>query len=48
MRALQRQGDVGAALAVYAELRTTLRDELGVSPTADTQRVYAALLAAPD
>lgn len=45
MRALQRQGDVGAALAVYGDLRSALRDELGVSPTAETQRVYAALLA---
>ncbi|WP_426626174.1 AfsR/SARP family transcriptional regulator [Leifsonia sp. McL0607] len=45
MRALQRQGDVGAALAVYGDLRSALRDELGVSPTAETQRVYADLLA---
>ncbi len=45
MRALQRQGDTAAALAVYDDLRSALRDELGVSPTLETQRVYATLLA---
>lgn len=47
MRGLHRQGDVAAALAVYGDLRASLRDELGVSPTAETQRVYASLLASP-
>ncbi|MEN2742250.1 BTAD domain-containing putative transcriptional regulator [Microbacterium sp. X-17] len=45
MRALQRQGDVGAAVAVYGELRAVLRDELGVSPSPATQQLYASLLA---
>ena len=47
MRALRQQGDVGAAVAVYGELRALLRDELGVSPSPATQQLYASLLAEP-
>ena len=46
MRALQRQGDVASAVRVYGDLRATLRDELGVMPTATSQEIYAALIGA--
>lgn len=44
MRALARQGNVAEALRVYADLCDTLREELGVSPSATSQRVYDDLL----
>jgi DNA-binding SARP family transcriptional activator len=44
MRALRDQGNPAEALAVYAELRAVLRDELGISPSAATQAVYEELL----
>ncbi len=44
MQALARQGNVAEGLAVYADLCRTLRDELGVSPSATTQQVYGELL----
>ena len=44
MRALHRQGDVGAALGVYADLRAVLREELGISPTPASQEAYAELI----
>lgn len=40
MRALDAEGDPAGALGVYAELRTLLRDELGVSPSPASQAVY--------
>jgi len=45
MRALARQGNVAEALRVYTQVSTTLRDELGVSPSAPIQAVYEELLA---
>ena len=44
MQALARQGNVAEGLAVYADLCRTLRDELGVSPSATTRQVYDQLL----
>ena len=44
MQALARQGNVAEALGVYSRLRDILRDELGVSPSAETQAVYDHLL----
>jgi DNA-binding SARP family transcriptional activator len=46
MRALAGQGNVAEALGVYAGLCDVLRDELGVSPCAETQAVYDRLLRA--
>ena len=44
MRALVAQGNVGEALVVYERLRTELREELGVSPSARMQELHAQLL----
>jgi len=44
MQALEQQGNVADALAVYEQLRMTLRDELGVAPSLATQQLYRALL----
>jgi len=44
MQALARQGNVAEALQVYADLRVLLREELGVSPSAASQRVFEGLL----
>jgi SARP family transcriptional regulator, regulator of embCAB operon len=44
MQALALQGNVGEALCVYTSLREVLRDELGVSPSAQSQAVYDHLL----
>jgi SARP family transcriptional regulator, regulator of embCAB operon len=44
MQALAREGNVAEALQVYADLRALLREELGVSPSAVTQRVFEDLL----
>jgi SARP family transcriptional regulator, regulator of embCAB operon len=44
MRALACQGNVAEALRVYTCVATTLRDELGVSPSAPTQALYQQLL----
>jgi pentatricopeptide repeat protein len=44
MQALARQGNVAEALGVYSALRDLLREELGVSPCAETQAVYDHLL----
>src|SRR5438046_1840671 len=45
MRALEAQGNVAAALAVYDQLRCLLRDELGTAPGAQTQALHKQLLA---
>jgi DNA-binding SARP family transcriptional activator len=42
--ALAREGNVAEALHVYADLRVLLRNELGVSPSATSQRVSDGLL----
>ena len=44
MRALAATGNTAEALAVYARLRSTLRDELGVDPARDIQALHRALL----
>jgi SARP family transcriptional regulator, regulator of embCAB operon len=44
MESLVARGNPAQALAAYEALRLTLRDELGVSPAAETQAVYARLL----
>ncbi|WP_219414494.1 AfsR/SARP family transcriptional regulator [Pseudonocardia nigra] len=44
MRALARRGDHAAALGVYDRLRSTLRDDLGVSPSPATQELFTRLL----
>lgn len=45
MRALDARGDRSAALAVYARLRETLREELGVAPGPEVAAVHGRLLA---
>jgi DNA-binding SARP family transcriptional activator len=45
MQALAARGETPAALAVYEQLRTTLRDELGVAAGPATQALYHDLLA---
>jgi DNA-binding SARP family transcriptional activator len=45
MDALAAQGNCAEALAVYARLCATLRDQLGISPSPETTAVYARLLA---
>ena len=44
MQALAAQGNVAEALRVYTHLNDTLREELGVTPSATTQAVYNELL----
>ena len=45
MRALAEQRNAAEALRVYERLRMVLRDELGASPGAETQRLHRQLLA---
>jgi DNA-binding SARP family transcriptional activator len=44
MRALVERGNGAEALRVYDRLRTVLRQELGVAPTAETQQLHRRLL----
>ncbi len=44
MRALGRSGNTAEALRVYEELRTLLREELGIAPCAETLALHAELL----
>ncbi|GAA1114795.1 hypothetical protein GCM10009579_38320 [Streptomyces javensis] len=44
MSALHQSGRPAEALAVYADLRAKLAEELGTEPTPDVQRLYRALL----
>jgi len=44
MQALAREGNVAEALKVYGDLQVVLREELGVSPSATSQRVFESLL----
>jgi DNA-binding SARP family transcriptional activator len=46
MQALAERGDTAAALAVYDQLRHTVRDELGVDPGPDARRLHQRLLQA--
>jgi DNA-binding SARP family transcriptional activator len=45
MNALAAQGNCAEALTVYARLCTTLRDELGISPSPETTALHERLLA---
>jgi SARP family transcriptional regulator, regulator of embCAB operon len=45
MRALRAEGNSAQALLVFDRLRTTLRDELGVTPTESTLALHQELLA---
>ena len=44
MRALVAQGNAAEAMLVYDRLRTALRDELGIAPSARAQELHAQLL----
>ena len=44
MEALAREGNTAEALRVYDELRTRLRADLGVAPSAQTQELHKQLL----
>ena len=44
MRALAAEGNPAEALQAYDRLRTLLRDDLGVAPSAPTQELHKALL----
>jgi DNA-binding SARP family transcriptional activator len=44
MESLEQQGNVAEALLAYDHLRVLLRDELGVAPGPDVQRVHRRLL----
>jgi SARP family transcriptional regulator, regulator of embCAB operon len=44
MRALAAQGNTAEALRAYEELRTLLREELGIAPCAETLELHAGLL----
>ena len=44
MEALDREGNCAEALLVYEELRTRLREELGVTPSEPTQELHRRLL----
>jgi DNA-binding SARP family transcriptional activator len=44
MQALSRTGNTAEALRIYEQLRTLLRDELGVAPSAETLRLHDELL----
>jgi DNA-binding SARP family transcriptional activator len=46
MGALEAQGNLAEALAVYELVRERLRDELGVAPAEPLQAIYRRLLAA--
>jgi DNA-binding SARP family transcriptional activator len=44
MRALAARGNAAEALHAYEELRTLLREELGIAPCAETLALHAQLL----
>jgi SARP family transcriptional regulator, regulator of embCAB operon len=44
MRALARSGNTAEALRTYEQLRTRLRDELGIVPCTETLQLHATLL----
>jgi DNA-binding SARP family transcriptional activator len=44
METLRRTGNTAEALRIYEQLRTLLRDELGVAPSAETLRLHDELL----
>ena len=44
MEALDRTGNTAEALRIYEQLRTLLRDELGIAPSGETVRLHDELL----
>jgi len=44
IEALEREGNGAEAILVYEELRTKLREELGITPSDRTQEAYRRLL----
>ena len=44
MLALHREGNAAEGLRVYEELRTRLRDDLGITPSSETQELHTRLL----
>jgi DNA-binding SARP family transcriptional activator len=48
MQARAERGDTAMALAVYAQLRGVVREELGVEPGPEVRQLYHRLLAAAD
>jgi SARP family transcriptional regulator, regulator of embCAB operon len=44
MEALEREGNAAQALLVYEALRSRLRDDLGINPSAETQSLHRRLL----
>jgi len=44
MRALAREGNTAEALRAYEQLRTLLRDDLGIAPCTETLQLHADLL----
>lgn len=46
MQTQARLGNRGEALRAYARLRELLKDELGTSPSAETERIYLSILQA--
>jgi DNA-binding SARP family transcriptional activator len=44
MRALAAGGNTAEALRAYEELRTLLREELGIAPCTETLQLHAVLL----
>jgi DNA-binding SARP family transcriptional activator len=44
MEALEQEGNCAQALLVYEALRARLRDDLGISPSAETQSLHRRLL----
>ncbi len=48
MEALNRAGRPGSALGAYAEVRARLSDQLGVSPSPETEAIHHAILMAGD
>ena len=44
MEALEREGNCAQALLVYEALRARLRDDLGISPSGETQSLHRRLL----
>lgn len=46
MQALRSEGNTAEALRVYEQLRTRLRDDLGITPSGETQGLHRELLRA--
>lgn len=44
MQALSRTGNTAEALRVFEELRTRLREQLGISPSAETLELHLELV----